>query len=90
MSQSYFYKYQEEVSRVFSLQPIIFCVPQGSLLASVLFLLYVNDKFSSSIYLSFILFASDTNIFLKHRDISELCNTVNCEISLVVSWYKGN
>ena len=67
------------------LPPITSGVPKGSIVDPVLFLLRIDDKFLSSMYLSFILFADDTNKFFKHRDISELCDTVNREISLVAS-----
>ena len=30
------------------------------------------------------------SFILMNRDISELCHIVNCELSLVVSWFKGN
>ena len=62
----------------------------GFILGPILFLLYIIDKFSSSIYLSFILFADDSKIFFKHEYISELCDTVNRELSLVAYWFKGN
>ena len=44
-------------------------VPQGSVLGP-LFLLYINDLFLSSNYLSFFLFADDTNIFLRQKDLA--------------------
>ena len=45
-------------------------VPQRSVLGSLLFLIYINDLFNSSHQLSFILFADDTNIFFRHKNIN--------------------
>ena len=68
--------------------PIKCGVPQGSILATFLFLIYKNDIFSCFKYLSFILFADNTNIFFQHKNICERTEIVNRELSLVASWFK--
>ena len=50
----------------------------------------VNKVFSWSKHLSSILFADDTNIFFQHKNICDLAESVNRELSLAVSWVKAN
>jgi hypothetical protein len=70
--------------------PVKCGVPQGSILGPLLFILYINDIIHSSELAKFIMFADDTNIFFKHKNLSILYNVINTELEKIYVWFKLN
>ena len=58
-------------------------VPQGSILGSALFILYVNDTCNASKSLKSILFADDTNLFYAGKDLDEVCKIISRELNIL-------
>ena len=65
-------------------------VPQGSVLGSLLFLLYINDLPKISSKLSFFLFADDTNIYYESSSLLDIQKSVNKELRNVGKWLESN
>ena len=71
-----------------SLRDIVCGIPQGSILGSLLFILYVNDMTYTSNALDFILFADDNSILFSHKDLNSKIDVVNEEMEEVSNWFR--
>ena len=70
--------------------PIYCGVPQGSILAPLLFLLYINNINKVSNIANLILFADDTNLFFSHNNLPFLIEQVNGELDKLTLWLSAN
>ena len=65
-------------------------VPQGSVLGSLLFLIYINDLPSVSDKLSVILYADDTVLSFSHPNFENMIQVLTCELEKVNNWLIMN
>ena len=72
------------------MKPVTHGIPQGSILGTLLFLIYVNDITNASDVLKLVLFADDTNAFHSDFDKNNLVRTLNTELSKINEWINVN
>lgn len=70
--------------------PITCGVPQGSILGPFLFLCYINDLPNVSNLITPLIFADDTNLFIKGKDPDALMTSLNEELIKIANWTKIN
>ena len=73
-----------------SLRSVNIGVPQGSILAPILFLIYINDLANVSEILSPTLFADDTTLTISHNNYTQMVTDLNAELKLINEWTKSN
>ena len=65
-------------------------VPQGSIIGPLFFIVFMNDIFYASELLLNVLYADDTSIFLSHKDLQTLVQSMNNEMKHISLRLKAN
>ena len=73
-----------------SIEEINVGVPQGSCLGLLLFLIYINDLPRAVRNSNVSMYADDTSLCHQSRDINQLNEAINDDLTQVEKWLKGN
>ena len=69
---------------------VIHGVPQGSVLGPLLFIIFINDLYTSVRHSQMLHFADDTNLLYSNKPLKKINKHINHNISLVVQWLRSN
>ena len=69
---------------------IVCGVPQGSILGSLLFLIYVNDLNSCLTSTSDFLYADDTVLLCSGSDLNNVCSNMQNDLDNISNWCNSN
>ena len=64
-------------------------MPQGSILGTIILIIYINDLIHVSANLKNIMFADDTNLFLTGKSLADVEDKLVCSGSVVVTAYDS-
>ena len=73
-----------------SLGKIECCVPQGSVLRPLFFIIYINDIQNAVGPENLRLFADDTALFMSHTDLTQLLCDIKRKFKHLIKWCNSN
>ena len=65
-------------------------VPQGSVLGSLLFLVYINDMYRACSSCHLVHFSDDTTVYRSSRYLPDLLNSLNTDLNRISIWLRAN